>query len=89
MIFENCNARTSAMNEVNTEQVFIFIEEHIKTEGFAPSIREISAACYMGRSSVIRHLDKLEKWGWLQRQEGKARSIVLTRQEKRDKNTEK
>ncbi|MDX2139181.1 MAG: MarR family transcriptional regulator [Chloroflexota bacterium] len=77
------------MKEGNTEQVFAFIAQHIEQEGFSPTIREISAACYLGRSSVVRHLDKLEKWGWLQRHEGKARSIVITRQEKRDKNTDK
>jgi SOS-response transcriptional repressor LexA len=77
------------MKEGNTEQVFAFITLHIEQEGFAPTIREIGAACYLGRSSVVRHLDKLEKWGWVQRHEGKARSIVITRHEKRDKNTDK
>ena len=59
------------------ETVYTFLESFIAEHGYSPSLREISARCYIGRSTVIHYLDRLEAQGRLSREEGKARSIVL------------
>ena len=59
------------------ETVYVFLEAFITEHGYAPSLREISARCFIGRSTVIHYLDRLEAQGRLSREEGKARSIVL------------
>ena len=63
-------------NEV-TQSIYDFIEDHIQTQAVAPSQREIAENCYISKGNVIRHLDRLEKLGWITREEGKARSIRL------------
>lgn len=60
------------------ETVYAFLEAFMVDHGYAPSLREISARCFIGRSTVIHYLDRLEAQGRLRREEGKARSIVLT-----------
>lgn len=72
-------------SEQTSKNIFNFIKQHIAQNGFAPTIRERAAACYVGRSSVIRHLDRLEKWGWISRQEGKSRSIIVERDSEKSK----
>lgn len=67
------------MRNETTEAVFAFIEQYIAKEDIAPSQREIAEACYLAPSAVLRHLDRLEAWGWIIRQPGKARSIRLPR----------
>lgn len=65
-----------ATNET-LDTVYAFLETFIAEHGYSPSLREISAQCYIGRSTVIHYLDRLEAQGRLSREEGKARSIVL------------
>lgn len=65
------------MHNSTTEAVYQFIQEYIQREGIAPSIREIAEACYLGRSTVPRHLDRLAAWGWIVQRPGRARGIVL------------
>lgn len=61
-----------------TEQVFNFIRDYIhQYGGLAPSQREIALACYLGESTVLRYLDRLEAKGRIIRHLGKARSITL------------
>ena len=50
-----------------------------QTDPIPPSLSEIAAAVRLAwPSSVVRHLDKLEKYGLIERQPGKARNITLT-----------
>ncbi len=62
--------------------IFDFICRYTKEHGFPPTLGEIAAAQgFKSNSGVIRHLDKLEKWGWIERYHGNARSIRILRRE--------
>lgn len=65
----------------STEQVYAFIRDYIGQNNFAPSVRDIAQGCYLSVSAVLRHLDKLEAWGYITREPGVARSISLTHRE--------
>ena len=61
--------------------IFAFICRYISEHGFPPTLGEIAASQgFKSNSGVIRHLDKLEKWGWIERYHGNARSIRILRQ---------
>ena len=63
----------------NTRDVYDFIRDYLEEhQGYAPSIRNIADGLYLGRSTVVRHLDKLEAWGVIQRAPNLPRSIRLT-----------
>jgi len=60
-------------------QVLDFIKEYIGTHGFAPSIREISVHLGVsGTFGVVKHLDTLEREGYIRRMRGSSRGISLT-----------
>jgi len=59
------------------EQVYEFIVAYIQEHATNPSLREIADACYIGRSTTYRFLDKLEAQGRIVREPGQARSIRL------------
>ena len=65
-----------------TEIVYDFICSYLGTHGYPPSLREISANCFIGRSTVIHHLDQLEAHGRISRKPGRARSITMLDLEK-------
>jgi repressor LexA len=69
------------MNE-HTHTVFRFVCQYSRQHGFPPSIREIAAQCYLSRSTVVRYLDQLEAWGWIARETGKARGILILQADK-------
>ena len=58
-----------------TQSVFAFISAFHAEHGYGPSQREIAEACFIGRSAVLPHLIKLEAWGCITLEEGKARSL--------------
>ncbi|MCU0514807.1 MAG: MarR family transcriptional regulator [Anaerolineae bacterium] len=60
-----------------THRAFEYIREHIRQHGFGPTMRELADHCYLSHSGIVRHIDRLEGMGWIQRTPGKARSIVL------------
>ncbi len=60
-----------------TEAVYRFICETLAARGYPPSQREIASAVFISAGSVVRHLDRLEMWGRITRDAGKARSIRL------------
>jgi DNA-binding MarR family transcriptional regulator len=60
-----------------TNAVYQFLWDYVHEHGFPPTQQEIATHCFLTQPSVSRHLDKLEKWGWLAREEGKARGIKL------------
>ena len=63
-----------------SRNIFDFICRYIHEYGFPPALNEIADATgFRSNSGVIRHLDKLEKWGWIERYHGNARSIRLLR----------
>lgn len=65
------------MADPMTEAVYTFIRDFRRQHGYPPSQREICAACYMGRSTAQRHLDRLEIQGRIARDPGRARGITL------------
>lgn len=71
------------MRNQTTEAVYAYIKEYRRQHGNSPSIRNIAKACYLAGATVIRHLDKLEAWGWIEREPGVARGIILV--EEKDK----
>jgi len=62
-----------------TEAIYAFIECYIKEQGIPPSQREIAEGCYLVRSAVIRHLDRLEAYGRITRIHNTSRGIRLTK----------
>ena len=67
--------------EQTLENLYDFLQSYMTTHGYAPSLREMASACFMGRSTVLRYLDKLEGRGQIKRTEGLARSVILVQQE--------
>jgi SOS-response transcriptional repressor LexA len=65
------------MRHQTTIEVYQFLKNYFQEHGFAPTHQEIADALYVARSGVSRHLDKLTIWGWISREDGKARTIRL------------
>lgn len=63
------------MRYQSTLAVYAFVWQYCQEHGFPPTQREIAKACYIARSGVVRHLDRLTLWGWIQREDGKSRGI--------------
>ncbi|MBZ0271394.1 transcriptional repressor LexA [bacterium] len=58
------------------KQILDFIEEHLRAEGYAPSLREIAA--HFGLASVAtvhQHVSALEEMGALSRESNRSRSL--------------
>lgn len=60
-----------------TESVYKFLKTYHGEYHKSPTMREIAAGCFIATGSVIRHLDRLEMSGRIQREPNQARSIVL------------
>jgi repressor LexA len=60
------------------QQVLDFIQSHVENNGYPPTLREICTHLGVsGTLSAIRHLDALEKKGYLKR-DSSSRGIALT-----------
>ena len=69
-----------AYRDNRTRDVFRFICQYRRKYDFVPTIGEIAEhEGFSSNSGVIRHLDKLEQWGWIARYHGQARSIRILR----------
>lgn len=83
--FSQSGATPAARQPTLTERqqkVLDFIESHIREHGFPPTIREIGL--YLGIKStngVNDHLNALQRKGFLTREEGKSRTLQLTKTE--------
>ncbi|PLX97823.1 MAG: LexA family transcriptional regulator, partial [Desulfuromonas sp.] len=61
-------------------QVYDYIARCVAERGSAPTLQEIAAHLGVsGNLGVLRHLEALEKKGYLRRRSGRSRGIVLTR----------
>src|ERR1039457_1622433 len=59
--------------------VLDFLKEFLGSHGYPPTLREIARPINIsGTVAIVRHLDALEKKGWITRQPGAFRSICLT-----------
>lgn len=58
--------------------VLDFLREFLESHGYPPTLREIARYLDIsGTVAVVRHLEALEKKGWIRRQPGAFRSISL------------
>lgn len=61
-----------------TRKIFEYLCDYEERYGYPPSLREIADKMgFISNSGVIRHLDRLEGWGWIARAEGVARGIQI------------
>lgn len=63
------------MRHQTTKAIYIFVCQYYDEHGFGPTQQEIADSCFVVRSGVSRHLDKLAAWGWVSRTDGKARGL--------------
>jgi SOS-response transcriptional repressor LexA len=71
--------KKNSLDPAQSEIILEFIDDFITLNGYAPSLSEISEACYISTGGLIRHLDKLEAHGRITREYRKARSIRIIR----------
>jgi repressor LexA len=63
------------------EQVLKIVTEYIGSYGYPPSLRDIGKKLAVsGTLGVMKHLEALERKGYLRRQEGSSRGITLCNQ---------
>ena len=63
------------------QQVLNYITDHIEQQGYPPTLREIAGHLKInGTLGVIKHLQALEKKGYIEKQGGSSRGIRLTGQ---------
>jgi SOS-response transcriptional repressor LexA len=60
-----------------TERIYQFIRRYVQVHTYPPSLDEISQGVFLSRSSVYRHLGKLEGSGRIWREDNRARGITL------------
>ena len=60
-----------------TRDVYEFIRDYLQEEKRSPSVREIGDGCYVGHTTILTHLARLEGMGWIEREMNMARSIRL------------
>ena len=60
-----------------TRDVYEFIRDYLEEEKRSPSVREIGDGCYVGHTTILTHLARLEGMGWIEREMNMARSIRL------------
>ncbi|MCA0456135.1 MAG: hypothetical protein LCI00_19310 [Chloroflexi bacterium] len=63
------------MRYQTTHEIYQFLWDYYQEHGFAPTYREIAESCFIAHTGVASHLDRLTRWGWITREEGKARSM--------------
>ncbi|MBR4206814.1 MAG: transcriptional repressor LexA [Clostridia bacterium] len=72
--------------EPKEQQIFDYICENIRKNGYSPSIRDICLALDIRSTSTVHTcLDRLEKKGYIQKENGKSRTIRIDSPDFRDK----
>ena len=62
-------------------EVFLFIDQFLRANGFAPSIRDIASSFKMAASSALDHLRALEKKGFIRRLPHRPRCLEILRKD--------
>ena len=58
------------------KDILEYIKDTINNEGYSPSVRDISTALNIKSTSTVHlHLHKLEEKGYIQKEQGKSRTI--------------
>lgn len=67
------------MQELTERQreIYLFILHYHEMKGYSPSIRDICKGVYLSQPSVMRHIDNLNKKGYIDYTPKVARSIVV------------
>ncbi len=64
--------------EPKEQLIFDYIKENIKTKGYSPSIRDICTALNIKSTSTVHTcLERLEKKGYIQKENGKSRTLRI------------
>ena len=64
--------------EPKEQMIFDYIKENIRKNGYSPSIRDICTALGIKSTSTVHTcLDKLEKKGYIQKENGKSRTLRI------------
>lgn len=64
--------------EPKEQLIFDYIKENIKTRGYSPSIRDICSALNIKSTSTVHTcLERLEKKGYIQKENGKSRTLRI------------
>lgn len=64
--------------EPKEQLVFDYIKENIKTRGYSPSIRDICSALNIKSTSTVHTcLERLEQKGYIQKEDGKSRTLRI------------
>lgn len=59
-------------------EIYDFILQYTRTQGYPPSVREIGTAVHLKSPSTVHfHMKKLEAEGYIQKADGKTRAITL------------
>jgi repressor LexA len=67
------------------KQVLEFITRNIDEQGYPPTLREISSEIgTSGTVSALHHLEALERKGYIRREAGSSRGIILNREPRPD-----
>ncbi len=66
------------MLDQKEQQIFDYIKENIKKKGYSPSIRDICSALNIKSTSTVHTcLERLEKKGYIQKENGKSRTLRI------------
>ena len=79
VIYYKCH-KVMPMEPLSPRQndVLDFLREYLDSHGYPPTLREIARQIKVsGTVAIVRHLEALEKKGWIRRQPGAFRSISL------------
>jgi len=67
-------------DENTSTKILKFIDEYIRKEKWAPSVREIGKAVYLSSTStVFAHLERLAGAGLIEKQAGSPRALRVTK----------
>lgn len=59
-------------------RIYKYISETLKNEGYAPSVRDIQTALNIPSTSTVHsYLARLEQKGYIQKEQGKSRTLRL------------
>ena len=61
-----------------TRRLYCFIRHYTHTYRLPPTQREMAEACFVSSGTVVRHLDRLEMLGYIERIENSKRAVTLT-----------
>ncbi|MCS7072119.1 MAG: hypothetical protein NZM00_11475 [Anaerolinea sp.] len=67
----------SRPNYAMTQTVFEFICRYVRENTYPPTLEEIARGCFIARSTVVRHIDRLEGEGRIARNPYISRGITI------------